>query len=412
MIDRVLDAVRVPGAARVSVRTRRVARRAIQLALACLAVTVTPLAAQLVVGQAVVSEEEVVAEVRPLEFPRDHGAHPDASEEWWSFTGHVKTVEGDWFGYQVTFYRLDADSAVVTDAAQGWGLRAVYPASISVTDIHGRTHRYLHGLERNGVGTASTDEVPVLRHRAWLIRRHDDGAWTIRAVGKGISLDLALEPTKGPVPIGPNGVVTPGPAGYSARRYALSRLTTTGTLQLGDDPAKDVRGVSWMDHVFGDGFLDRNEAGWDAMVLHFRDGSDLAVYRTRAMPGKDMRRVGGAYVSATGTVIPLEGLQTRFYPLGANRWAGANTTGSYPLLWRIEIPSLAIKLDLEATVRDQEINALDSHGLVFWRGSVEGRGRRGDHEVSAAGYLELMGYGRRFPPAVREGLRRPVVAVR
>jgi len=207
-------------------------------------------------------------------------------------------------------------------------------------------------------------------------------------------------------------VVTPGPAGYAARRYALPRLTTTGTLRVEDGPEHEVRGVSWMDHVFGDAFLDRHEAGWDAMVLHFRDGTDLAVYRTRALPGKDMRRVGGVYVSATGAIVPLEGLQTRFYPLGANRWAGANTVGSYPLLWRIEIPSLAIKLDLEATVRDQEIDALDTHGLVFWRGSVEGRGRRGEHEVSAAGYLELMGYGRRFPPAVREGLRRPVVSLR
>jgi predicted secreted hydrolase len=167
-----------------------------------------------------------------------------------------------------------------------------------------------------------------------------------------------------------------------------------------------------MDHVFGEAFLDRHEQGWDAMVLHFRDGSDLAIFRTRPLPGQDARRVGGAYVSASGAVIPLEGLQTRFYPLGASRWTGVNPEGSYPLLWRVEIPSLSIKLDLEATVMDQEISAWTTHGSIFWRGSVEGRGRRGDYEVSAAGYLELMGYGRRFPPAVREGVRRPVVALR
>src|SRR5947207_12674925 len=38
---------------------------------------------------------------RALEFPRDHGAHPDFRTEWWYVTGWV---DGP-LGFQITFFR-------------------------------------------------------------------------------------------------------------------------------------------------------------------------------------------------------------------------------------------------------------------------------------------------------------------
>ena len=39
-----------------------------------------------------------------LQFPRDHGAHPQRRTEWWYITGQAESG-GRLFGFQVTFFR-------------------------------------------------------------------------------------------------------------------------------------------------------------------------------------------------------------------------------------------------------------------------------------------------------------------
>ena len=46
---------------------------------------------------------------RALQFPRDHGSHPDLHTEWWYLTGHVQ-AEGRLWGFQVTFFRSRMDA--------------------------------------------------------------------------------------------------------------------------------------------------------------------------------------------------------------------------------------------------------------------------------------------------------------
>src|SRR5262249_7834513 len=41
-----------------------------------------------------------------LSFPRDHGSHPDATLEWWYWTGHLRSDDGRPYGFQLTFFRL------------------------------------------------------------------------------------------------------------------------------------------------------------------------------------------------------------------------------------------------------------------------------------------------------------------
>ena len=45
-----------------------------------------------------------------LEFPRDHGAHPEYQIEWWYYTGNLHTDDGQAFGYQLTFFRFCVDT--------------------------------------------------------------------------------------------------------------------------------------------------------------------------------------------------------------------------------------------------------------------------------------------------------------
>ncbi len=48
------------------------------------------------------------AQVKPgyeLQFPRDHGSHPQFRTEWWYLTGWVKKADGTELGIQITFFR-------------------------------------------------------------------------------------------------------------------------------------------------------------------------------------------------------------------------------------------------------------------------------------------------------------------
>ena len=44
-------------------------------------------------------------EPRALQFPRDHGSHPEFRTEWWYVTGWVADAAGREYGVQVTFFR-------------------------------------------------------------------------------------------------------------------------------------------------------------------------------------------------------------------------------------------------------------------------------------------------------------------
>ena len=42
-----------------------------------------------------------------LEFPKDHGAHPEYQTEWWYYTGNLKSADAKQdFGFQLTFFRV------------------------------------------------------------------------------------------------------------------------------------------------------------------------------------------------------------------------------------------------------------------------------------------------------------------
>ena len=70
---------------------------------------------------------------RFFKFPADHGAHPDFKTEWWYWVGHLKSPQGEAFGYQITFFRA-ALRRPDPRARSAWSLDTVYFAHLAVTD--------------------------------------------------------------------------------------------------------------------------------------------------------------------------------------------------------------------------------------------------------------------------------------
>ena len=78
---------------------------------------------------------------RALQFPRDHGSHPDARIEWWYATGWLQGAGGDGgglLGFQLTFFR--SRTGVAADLPGRFAPRQLLFAHAAVTDVAARRH--------------------------------------------------------------------------------------------------------------------------------------------------------------------------------------------------------------------------------------------------------------------------------
>ncbi|MDE2180972.1 MAG: carotenoid 1,2-hydratase, partial [candidate division NC10 bacterium] len=71
-------------------------------------------------------------------FPRDHASHPDFKTEWWYYSGHLQTEDGQRFGYQLTFFRVGVDPALRGDSRSRWAVSDLHLAHFALSDL---THR-------------------------------------------------------------------------------------------------------------------------------------------------------------------------------------------------------------------------------------------------------------------------------
>ena len=89
-----------------------------------------------------------------------------------------------------------------------------------------------------------------------------------------VALDLTAVSVRPALLHRETGVVDLGPAGIT-RYYTRPRLETTGALTV-DGETRQVEGLSWMDHQWGDAATALN-VGWDWLGLQLDDGADLMV---------------------------------------------------------------------------------------------------------------------------------------
>ncbi len=87
------------------------------------------------------SEDEFARAFAPrsFTFPIDHGPHLDYQTEWWYFTGNLESVEGQHYGYQLTFFRRGL-SPEATLRESSFATNQVYFAHLALTDVEGDSH--------------------------------------------------------------------------------------------------------------------------------------------------------------------------------------------------------------------------------------------------------------------------------
>ena len=199
-----------------------------------------------------------LAAASPIQFPRDHGAHPDVPLEWWYWTGHLQGSAGRQYGFQLTFFRL----------------RDIHLAHFAWSDVaSGRfTFEEKTHLALPGIAGSSPERLDVF-NEDWSASRekseHQQApVRAARARPRGST--LTLSPAKPPVLHGEAGLSRKGPGPDEYSRYvSITRLNASGTLER-NGKTESLTGHAWFDHEWGPGGLPAGIAGWDWFALHPR----------------------------------------------------------------------------------------------------------------------------------------------
>ena len=327
-------------------------------------------------------------------FPQDHASHPDFKTEWWYYSGHLQTEDGQRFGYQLTFFRVGVDPALRGNSRSRWAVADLHLAHFAISDL---THRRFQYRERRSRGALDSAGALTKGFKVW------NGPWEASGDGKaqhltahapGYAIDLTMIPTKPPAIHGSNGVIqkASGP-GHASHYYSLTRMTTNGTLTFAGRP-QTVTGSTWMDHEFGSNQLTASQVGWDWFAIQLTDGVDLMLYQLRLTDGRPDPHSSGSLIYPDGRIEHLPFSAFRLTPQEV--WQSPKSGGRYPIRWRIQVPGRRLYLSVQVAFPDQELNTSGSTQVTYWEGSVSASGTAGGRPIAGVGYLEMTGYAAPF----------------
>lgn len=318
-----------------------------------------------------------------LQFPRDHGSHPDFRTEWWYITGWLQTRDGESLGFQVTYFRTRPDIDSANPSAFAPHQLIIAHAALSDTR-RGRLWKDQRiARAALGLAGAATEHMEVWLDR-WRLQQRGE-VMTANVTGDDFGFALQLDPAQLPLLNGAMGYSQKGPVPRSASYYySLPQLRVKGSVTR-EGRAQTVTGEAWLDHEWSSEYLDAQATGWDWTGINLADGGALMLFRIRDADGRQ-RWAGGTLRDAAGKLQVFKPGEVEFTP--GRRWRSARTGTEYPVEWRVRAGPT--RFELKPLLDDQENDARVSTGAIYWEGAVTALQ---DGVPRGRGYLELTGYG-------------------
>jgi len=321
-----------------------------------------------------------------LAFPRDFGSHPGYRIEWWYLTGNLESDQGP-LGFQVTFFRVRNPEAE-GNPSRFSPAQLLFAHAALADPARGRLlHDQRSARAYDDLVFARLADTDV-RIDDWSLTRQSS-VYRTRIAGEDFALDLEARPSEPVLLEGDRGFSRKGPlASQASYYYSEPQLRVTGTVRTGSG-AWSVTGIAWLDHEWSSEYLAPEAVGWDWLGANLDDGSALMAFRMRGKDGSVVwsqatwRAKGGAPVSYGGDAV-------RFIP--RRSWKSPRTGIDYPVAMTVQVGERRWTLD--PLMDDQELDARESTGTLYWEGAVR---IAGEGASGGRGYLELTGYDARVP---------------
>lgn len=319
------------------------------------------------------TEAEDFAQPAPetlLEFPADHGPHPDYRIEWWYLTANMTGPDGTPYGLQWTLFR----SALEPRDGKGWQTPQLWMGHAAVTTPN--AHHVAERLARGGIGQAGVQADPFAAWiDDWRMEGPDLDRLNMAASGVDFAYDVQLR-AAGPLILhGQNGYSIKSAAGQASHYYSQPFFDLSGMLSLpeGDIP---VTGTAWLDREWSSQPLAEDQQGWDWFSLSFDSGDKLMGFVLRGRADY----TSATWITADGQATPLSDGAFTATPLKRHDTAGRQV----PTTWQVEVPTQA----LDVTVSALNPDAWMDTSVPYWEGPVTVTGTH-----TGVGYLEMTGYG-------------------
>lgn len=346
-----------------------------------------------------------------LEFPKDHGPHPDQRIESWYFSGRLAAEGDQQFGFHLGFFRLGVQPDTPERVEQGgsaWALREIYRAELGIADLaSGRFQSYQH-LSRAALDLAGARASPF---RVWVYDWSAQAAsgsdaqtsFRLRANwGEAAGVDLELKAAKPAVVPGGLPLVGAGGSRNAMRWYSLTRMLASGSLVF-DGKVHQVKGHVWLDRAWrgaslefittslgsGEraGFLTAGQIAINRFALLLENGWELLLFQMHRRDGSGTPVPGGTLIYGDGSTRALSRGELTLSE--SSYWTSPDGV-RYPASWRIAVPSEGIELTVNASAPDQEVRET----VRYWAGSVDLSGEAIGRAVTGHGHVALVGYGR------------------
>jgi predicted secreted hydrolase len=304
-----------------------------------------------------------------LQFPADHGAHPEYRIEWWYLTANMTGPDGTPYGLQWTLFR----SALSPRDGEGWDTPQLWMGHAAVTTP--TAHFVAERLARGGIGQAGVTAVPFSAWiDNWVIEGADFNTLSLRATGTDFAYDVGLT-AKGPLVLhGQQGYSIKSAAGQASHYYSQPFFDLSGTMTL-PDGAVPVKGTAWLDREWSSQPLAQDQTGWDWFSLSFDSGDKLMGFVLRG----DADYTSATWIAADGTTTAYPDGAFSAMPLARHTVAGREV----PTTWQVRLPDRGV----DVTVAALNPDAWMATSIPYWEGPMT---IAGSHK--GAGYLEMTGY--------------------
>ncbi|MBW2981808.1 hypothetical protein KY343_02905 [Candidatus Woesearchaeota archaeon] len=317
--------------------------------------------------------------MKKVRFPKDEAVHSKGSE-WWYFNGYLKSEDNKEYSLMASFFKMD----MMKNRPKFFLLpiKVGYLIHGHILDIKKKKFYpfYKHFIQKPH--EKFTEKKFLCNHyRLASLKEFTKGIYHLYIKNKKYVLDLIIKAEKPPVLHGKKGLIDIG-KGYSYY-YSFTDMSIRGTLKIGDK-IKQVEGIAWMDHQWGN--FDLHDKQWDWLSIKLKNDIDIMAFKILDKITQEVM-LYTSLIDKNGKSKIIKDAKLK----STKNWKSRKTGIIYPLYWNLKIPSKKINLTIKPVFNEQEMH---DGILKYWEGCCKVTGTFNKKRTKGRAYIELVGHER------------------